>query len=533
VRFIGHLVEDNHADHNLGYGPGHWFRSTKYLDMPGIDIVGYQVTPGVDSGGVPWSPSSPLRWDQEHFQFALPAMARGAALLQNTREIFSEAFGAYGWSQGLRMLEWVGHWHIVNGIGVMCPHAFTMKHNDPDCPAHFNRMSGNPQWRQYIHWARPFQRLQQLVLASDPGYDAAVLYPAESAWAGQAQKAAPVVRTLETAQISTAVLPYEALDAAARFRSIVLPMVRYIPGAALERLAALAEKGVRVIVCETWPEASVDARADAQVRAALERLKASPHAMLASTAEVPALIPAPVVTLDRACPSLVTGRRTQSDGSQWLLLHNRSLAGSVRAKLTWRQAPGAPVLYDAAADGWRAPLFRRAGGDLEIDLDIPPYTLWCLRASTRPQKAAPLPVVRSAEVLKLEWTAARAQDDAAQSFGAAWPVKTLEDWRRWPDLAKYSGTLRYQARFQLDKPAGYVALDLGRVEEIAELALNGKPLGVRLAPPYGFDLTASAKPGENTLSIDVTNTAYARWQDNFSHGDAASGLFGPLRLLRG
>ena len=50
VRLIGHLVEDNHADHNLGYGPGHWFRAIGQMDMPGIDVVGYQVTPGVDSG---------------------------------------------------------------------------------------------------------------------------------------------------------------------------------------------------------------------------------------------------------------------------------------------------------------------------------------------------------------------------------------------------------------------------------------------------------------------------------------------------
>ena len=50
VRLIGHLVEDNHADHQLGYGPGHWFRAMQYFDMPGIDVVGYQVTPGVDAG---------------------------------------------------------------------------------------------------------------------------------------------------------------------------------------------------------------------------------------------------------------------------------------------------------------------------------------------------------------------------------------------------------------------------------------------------------------------------------------------------
>jgi hypothetical protein len=532
VRFIGHLVEDNHADHNLGYGPGHWFRSTRYFDMPGIDIVGYQVTPGVDAGGVPWTPGSTLLWDQEHFQFGLPAMARGAALLQGAREIFSEAFGAYGWSQGLRMLEWVGQWHIVNGIGVLSPHAFTMKHNDPDCPAHFNRMSGNPQWRHYRHWSEPFQRLQRIVLSTDPAYDAAVLYTAESAWVGQAQNVAPVARTLETSQVSTVVLPYEALDAAAKLPAIVLPMVRYIPAEVATFLADAADGGKRVIVCETWPSASVDARGDDQVRAAVERLKACPNATLAPTPEITAHIPAPKVTLDRACPSLVTSRRRSPAGEDWLILHNRSVSMPVRARLTWRGAAGTPVLYDPSTDSWRAVSYRPSPVGIEIDIDIPVYGLWCLRAARQQPKTTPLPTVRASEELNLRWQAARAAGDTGLAFESPAAIDALSDWRRWPGMAAYAGTVRYRAVFEIAKAAPFLALDLGRVEEIAEASLNGRALGVRICPPYFFDITAAARPGANELIVDVTNTAYARWKDNFSHGDAASGLFGPVRLLR-
>src|ERR1039458_9068166 len=93
----------------------------------------------MDSGVVPWRVPSGAPWDQEFFSFGLPAMARGAALLQGTREIFSEAFGANGWGEGLRMTKWIADWHIINGISVISPHAYTMKYNDPDCPPHFNR----------------------------------------------------------------------------------------------------------------------------------------------------------------------------------------------------------------------------------------------------------------------------------------------------------------------------------------------------------------------------------------------------------
>ena len=188
VRLIGHLVEDNHADHNLGYGSGHWFRAERFFDMPGIDVVGYQVTPGMDAGVIPWRLPSGPQWDQEFFSFGLPAMARGAALLKGTREIFSEAFGANGWAEGLRMTKWIADWHIINGISVLSPHAYTMKYNDPDCPQHFNRTSGNPQWRYYQEWTREFRPLQQLIAETDPVYEAAVLYTAESAWVGETQE---------------------------------------------------------------------------------------------------------------------------------------------------------------------------------------------------------------------------------------------------------------------------------------------------------------------------------------------------------
>ena len=71
-------------------------------------------------------------------------MARGSAWMKHSTEIFAESFGAYGWSEGLRMLKWIGDWLIVNGINVISPHAVSMKFHDPDCPPHYNASSGNP-----------------------------------------------------------------------------------------------------------------------------------------------------------------------------------------------------------------------------------------------------------------------------------------------------------------------------------------------------------------------------------------------------
>jgi len=48
-------------------------------------------------------------------------------------------------------------------------------------------------------------------------------------------------------------------------------------------------------------------------------------------------------------------------------------------------------------------------------------------------------------------------------------------------------------------------LDLGRVEVMAEVRLNGQDLGILWKPPYRVDIGEAAKAGDNTLEIKVVN----------------------------
>lgn len=71
----------------------------------------------------------------------------------------------------------------------------------------------------------------------------------------------------------------------------------------------------------------------------------------------------------------------------------------------------------------------------------------------------------------------------------------------------YSGTATYRKTLTLSKEqvAGLVRLELGKVGHVAEVALNGKPLGVVWSAPWSVDLTGAAKEGENQLEVTVTN----------------------------
>lgn len=72
----------------------------------------------------------------------------------------------------------------------------------------------------------------------------------------------------------------------------------------------------------------------------------------------------------------------------------------------------------------------------------------------------------------------------------------------------FSGTMTYEKIFSLHiNPIDgqRVFLDLGRVEVIAEVILNGKDLGILWKAPFRIDTTKALRDGENDLTIKVTN----------------------------
>jgi len=85
----------------------------------------------------------------------------------------------------------------------------------------------------------------------------------------------------------------------------------------------------------------------------------------------------------------------------------------------------------------------------------------------------------------------------------------LEDWNQRSEAAvKYfSGAAVYKKVFQLPPtlPNQPVLLDLGTVKETARVRLNGKDLGVVWCAPWRVDIAGTAKPGTNTVEIEVVN----------------------------
>ena len=102
-----------------------------------------------------------------------------------------------------------------------------------------------------------------------------------------------------------------------------------------------------------------------------------------------------------------------------------------------------------------------------------------------------------------------------EGWGAAAQLN-LDSLRAWKDLPMsaegraFSGTAVYKTSFDWDGECGAAVLDLGHVDMIADVRVNGEKAGVLWASPYRLDIGKWVKPGKNELEVYVTSTWYNR-----------------------
>ena len=122
-----------------------------------------------------------------------------------------------------------------------------------------------------------------------------------------------------------------------------------------------------------------------------------------------------------------------------------------------------------------------------------------------------------------------------------------------PAVKYFCGHITYTKH--IDAPADWfqtgapVVLDLGDVRNLAEVTVNGKPLGVVWKTPYRIDVSSAMHAGDNTVEIRVANlwvnrlvgdaqpnatkvTFTARNPYKANSPLVPSGLIGPVRLVR-
>lgn len=146
---------------------------------------------------------------------------------------------------------------------------------------------------------------------------------------------------------------------------------------------------------------------------------------------------------------------------------------------------------------------------------------WTFRLSGRTYRQALYPSARGPQAL-----VHTAAITPAAACGAARRVALPT----YSGLGVYTQTLTLSAA-DLSAP---LTLDLGQVLVAAEVFVNGKSAGVRLARPFTFDLFGLLRAGDNTLEVRVANTIAPHYTTipSLAQGPTESGLIGPVSLYR-
>jgi hypothetical protein len=240
---------------------------------------------------------------------------------------------------------------------------------------------------------------------------------------------------------------------------------------------------------------------------------------------------------------LWTHRKT--DGAEWFFIAaptGKDFHGSLLLR-----ASGEAEIWDPVSGQIQALPNLRAGDTFIVQLDLERAgNCFVVFKNHTDKKPLEQPRVTRTQELR-QWTL-----QFPEGWGApAKPLKLsgLQPWKDLPlgDEGKaFSGTAVYETTFTLPKGVKEVVLDLGRVDMIADVILNGEPVGVLWASPY--KLTLKGKPGKNTLKIAVTGTWFNRLAYDAGQPEdqrktwtiagpepgsplRESGLLGPVRLL--
>jgi len=284
--------------------------------------------------------------------------------------------------------------------------------------------------------------------------------------------------------------------------------------AVLEKLVALAKSGARIVLGRRRPDRAPGLSGypacDRRVRQLVEELS------------IPAITGKCVEEV-----LLAAGVRPDFEGP-WNYIHRRTpqadiyfVAGSGTARCTFRVHGKQPELWDAvtgrivAAPEWRWTEDGRTVVSLALPENGSMFVVFRKpgepSAASAPSAAA-VPARSVAPVLQPLVLAGPWQVSFQPGRGAPESLvfERLVPWNEHPDegVKYFSGTATYRKTFELSpqQAARAVRIGLGEVKCIAEIKVNGKPLGIVWTAPWSVDATGVARAGSNELLIYVTNT---------------------------
>ncbi len=328
---------------------------------------------------------------------------------------------------------------------------------------------------------------------------------------------------------------YLLTDAYRRYHSIIIPDVRFMPVATMNRLQAIAAEGKRVIFVGHYPESvpgygrlTTEA---AQFDSALAALKEK--ALLAHDYNEALTLARGRIERMRTDQHLSCIRRTNPDGHHYFISNLTpndadayvALGVDFTDALFYNPMTGA-VTHPDIADG-KVRLQLASGESIILRTfatDSSPASSVLQQGRNKSISAHPYAntMLNKFELLNWELTfpkeipmnADNNDTTCPQNFTSTW-VPMRDNPFSWTDFGGsytkrmatgcYTTYFTSKAKHNKQFDDYRIILDLGDVRESARVVLNGKEVATLFAVPFRCDITPYLKKGKNKLEVYVTN----------------------------
>ena len=525
--YTGHLHEDADQHARLGSGTGHFFRSMAGQDISGIDFVRDNLLPGFDSVNYAWCSRST---DGEEFTYATSKL--GSSLAHITPGMkgraLCETFGAYESIHGLKHLKWACDHMLSRGINHMM--------------ANFRKTRGfftgtyNPQYQYYSVLTQYLTRVCNLLNGGIHSAPVAVLYHAEAEWAGQYMNSARPIKKLAQAQIDCDIIPTDVFSERDYFKTflkdgllhindeiymaLVIPYSEYITATLAKFIMEANNVNFPVIFIENLPTglANIAGNEGDKLMDAVNRCKVVPLEQTGLIVREMGLYHIEITPQEDG----LRYYRYINNGITIYMLFNENAYLPISTQVTFPET-SACVLYDALSNRFYDPNAKVAS-KTTIEVTLSPYeTCYIIFGDVQGINLSEIRKLNKRIPLVSEWFLAKAEAEENAKFNKSVRLDKLENLGAPGKYQTFDGVLNYSTEFVMSNITGKVSLDLGMVYETAQVWVNEVESGIRISPPYIFEIDGLLKEGVNKLRVVVTGTG--------RNGDSETSMFEPLGLI--
>lgn len=320
------------------------------------------------------------------------------------------------------------------------------------------------------------------------------------------------------------------------YKTILLAETKYLPLETLQKLVTLAQQGATIIIHKALPGdvpgyGTLDKR-QAAFKTLLTQLKFTTVNDLQQANvgkgkfilgdDLQQLLTIAKVSQETMAAQGLQCIRRKIDGGKYYFISN---AGKQRVDGWVNISADANhiTLFDPMQEKQGSAAIQKAtGGQTAVYLQLNSGESCVLQTSANSLGGGAFPYyAATGKPIKIEGTWNVSFMSGGPVLPAATTTTQLTSWTEWPgdDVKKFSGTASYKINFA--KPAietEYCLLDLGNVQESAEVFLNGKRLATLIGPVFQVTIPATAFTADNLLEIKVTNGMANRIADMDKRG---------------